>query len=44
MQYFAYSDEYTIKVIDDNVNEFSLNSKQYVLLNKNDYKIMTILE
>ena len=44
MQYFAYSDEYTIKVIDNNVNEFSLNSKQYVLLNKNDYKIMTILE
>jgi hypothetical protein len=43
-EHYVYANDYTITVIDDKVNQFTLNSKQYVLLDKNDYKIMTILE
>ena len=40
-QFYVYANDYTITVIDDKVNQFTLNSKQYVLLEKNDYKIIT---
>jgi len=43
-EHYVYANDYTITIIDDKVNQFTLNSKQYVLLDKNDYKIMTILE
>ena len=44
-QYYVYANDYTITVIDDKVNQFTLNSKQYVLLsNKNEYKIITMEE
>jgi hypothetical protein len=40
-QYYVYANDYTITIIDDKVNQFTLNSKQHVLLEKNDYKIIT---
>jgi hypothetical protein len=40
-QYYVYANDYTITVIDDKVNQFTLNSKQYIILDKNDYKIIT---
>jgi len=40
-QYYVYANDYTISIIDNKVNQFTLNSKQYVLLEKNDYKIIT---
>jgi hypothetical protein len=40
-QYYVYANDYTITVIDDKVNQFTLNSKQYIMLDKNDYKIIT---
>jgi hypothetical protein len=40
-QYYVYAYDYTITIIDDKVNQFTLNSNQYVLLEKNDYKIIT---
>jgi hypothetical protein len=40
-QYYVYANDYTITIIDDKVNQFTLNSKQYILLEKNDYKIIT---
>jgi hypothetical protein len=40
--FFMYGDDYVVKVMDDKINEFTLNSDQYVLLEKNEYKIMTI--
>jgi hypothetical protein len=40
-QYYVYANDYTITIIDDKVNQFTLNSNQYVLLEKNDYKIIT---
>jgi hypothetical protein len=40
-QYYVYANDYTITIIDDKVNQFTLSSKQYVLLEKNDYKIIT---
>jgi hypothetical protein len=43
-EHYVYANDYTITVIDDKVNQFTLNSKQYIILDKNDYKIMTILE
>lgn len=41
MQYYVYANDYTITVIDDKVNQFTLTSKQYLLLEKNEYKIIT---
>lgn len=43
-QYYVYANDYSIKVIDNNVNEFSLNNKQFVLLDKHEYKIITTEE
>lgn len=44
-EHYVYANDYTITVIDDKVNQFTLNSKQYVLLsNKNEYKIITMEE
>ena len=40
-QFYVYANDYTITVIDDKVNQFTLNSKQYVLLDKHEYKIIT---
>jgi hypothetical protein len=40
-QYYVYANDYTITVIDDKVNQITLNSKQYILLDKNEYKIIT---
>lgn len=40
-QYYVYANDYTITVIDDKVNQIILNSKQYILLDKNEYKIIT---
>jgi hypothetical protein len=40
-QFYVYANDYTITVIDDKVNQFTLNSKQYVLLEKHEYKIIT---
>ena len=44
-EHYVYANDYTVTVIDDKVNQFTLNSKQYVLLsNKNEYKIITMEE
>jgi len=40
-QYYVYANDYTITVIDDKVNQITLNSKQYILLDKNNYKVIT---
>jgi len=40
-QFYVYANDYTITVIDDKVNQITLNSKQYILLDKNEYKIIT---
>ena len=43
-EHYVYANDYTVTVIDDNVNQFTLNSKQYILLDKNEYKIITMEE
>jgi hypothetical protein len=40
-EHYVYANDYTITIIDDKVNQFTLNSKQYLLLEKNEYKIIT---
>jgi hypothetical protein len=40
-QYYVYANDYTITVIDDKVNQFTLTSNQYIILDKNEYKIIT---
>jgi hypothetical protein len=41
-RYCVFSNDYIIKVIDDEINEFTLKSNQYVLLDKNEYKIISM--
>lgn len=40
-QYYVYANDYTINIIDNKVNQFTLTSNQYILLDKNEYKIIT---
>ena len=40
-EHYVYANDYTITIIDDKVNQFTLTSKQYLLLEKNEYKIIT---
>ena len=40
-QYYVYANDYTISIIDNKVNQFTLSSNQYILLDKNEYKIIT---
>lgn len=40
-QSYIFANDYIIKIMDDKVNEITLNSKQYILLEKNEYKIIT---
>ena len=41
-RYYVFANNYTLKIIDDKVKEFTLNSNQFILLDKNEYKIVTL--
>jgi hypothetical protein len=38
---YVFDMNYTLKIIDNNVNELVLNSKQYIVLNETNYCVIT---
>ena len=39
---FVFTNNYTIKITDDNLDEFELTNNEYILLNQNGYSIQKI--
>jgi hypothetical protein len=41
---FEYSNDYVIKIMDSNINQITLNSNQYIVLEKDNYTIKNVIE